>query len=114
MKFYRYRAENSAVHDIDGELMTPSIPNPYIVLEEYFLNRETPKGYWIGYEENGDGYLHSAFKWVSKTARKRYAYPTKEEALQSFIKRKEKQIKILKYQLSNAGMALLNAKSIKI
>ena len=55
--------------------------------------KETPKGYWI--EGN---------KWISNYARKRSAYPTKEEAWESFKCRKERQVSILKMQLRIAEM----------
>jgi len=35
MKFYRYEAIQYAEHDIDGELVSPKIPNPTIELREY-------------------------------------------------------------------------------
>ncbi len=48
-------------------------------LEAYRVIRKTPKGFWIkpDFKE----------KWVSNDCRKRYAYPTKEEALVNYIKR---------------------------
>ena len=77
-------------------------------VKEYKLVRETPKGYWIiddlwDYDEES---VETYKKWVSKTARKRWAYPTKEEALVSFKARKRRQIRILTYQLSEAKTAL--------
>lgn len=35
MTFYRYEAIQYAEHDIDGELVSPKIPNPTIELKEY-------------------------------------------------------------------------------
>ena len=88
MKFYRYED----VHYEDG---------PRIQLYEFDLLRETPKGYWIipkytlfDVEEEEDKI------WVSKTARKRYAYPTKEEALEGFYHRKRRYAEILRSRLS--------------
>jgi hypothetical protein len=45
-------------------------------------------------------------RWVKRNARKRYACPTKQEALESFIARKKRQIEILSVQLHNAQSAL--------
>lgn len=88
MKFYRY--DDTVYADIGVRV------NKF----EYELIRETPKGYWINaYGE----------KWISKTAKKRFAYPTEEEALESFKARKKRQIEILEYQLRNARMALYRA-----
>lgn len=65
---------------------------------EFPVTKETPCGYWIDW--------WGTKKWVSKTARKRFAYPTKEEAETSFIARKRCQIKILEGQLRQAKAAL--------
>ena len=120
MKFYRYEARTYAEHDFDGELVSPKISIPELQLMEFNLHKETPKGYWIGYGHLSYGYwtgrpnLRSNSRWVSKTARKRYAYPTKEEALQNYIKRTERRIKILKNQLYDCQFSLKNAKAIKL
>lgn len=79
MIFYRYDARSySTGCDDDGYG-----GSTYHVLDchEYELVRETPKGYWIK--------VFMQEHWISKTARKRYAYPTKEEALEGFIQRKK-------------------------
>jgi hypothetical protein len=64
---------------------------PELILKEYRLLRPTPKGNWI----NVEGYP----KWVSSDTRKRFAYPTKKEALIAFIKRTERRVKIIKNTL---------------
>lgn len=83
--------------------------------ETFYLLRETPKGYWIA--RKGYTLGKCSFKptwesaiWVSKTASKRYAYPTEEEALSGFFYRKNRQVKILKSQLSKAEAGLKLAK----
>ena len=108
MKFYRYEAKQYAVLDMDGEYVTPTHPNPKLELTEFVLKRETPKGYWIGYEHWDLGQ-----RWVSKTAKKRYAYPTKEEALTNYIKRTERRVSILKRQLLVSEIALRDAIATK-
>jgi hypothetical protein len=47
--------------------------------------------------------------WVSKTAKKRYAYPTKDEALTNFIKRNERRVKILSRQVTVCKMSIAEA-----
>ena len=64
----------------------------------YKLDKETDKGYWI------EG--HSYRKWISKTSRKKFAYPSKEDALKSFKLRKQSQIQIITKQLEGAKRAL--------
>ena len=86
MKFYRYKTVRSET-------------NVFIDLEIYNLHKETPKGYWIGYGSLLDGQLRSQSQWVSKTAKKRYAYPTRAEALHNYIKRCEHRLAILKSQI---------------
>ena len=95
MNFYRYEAVEYAEHDIDGELVSPTFSNPKLELREYNLFKETLKGYWIGYYNPFGVRLGEWQKWVSKTSKKRFAYPTKEEALINFIKRTERRIGIL-------------------
>jgi len=92
MKFYRYVWVNY------GEAYSDIV----LQLCEYNLYKETPMGYWIGYL----GKLHCDGRWVSKTARKRFAYPTKEEAMVNFIKRTERRIKILNSQINCCKTAL--------
>lgn len=67
----------------------------------YSVIKETPKGVWIklkGYEDC----TYQRKRFILNTSRKKYAHPSKEEALYSFIKRKERQIKILSEKLSAA------------
>jgi len=73
-----------------------------IYLNDYEMLRETACGYWI----NTSGYGKSYETWVSKTSRKRFAYPTKYEALINFKHRKQRQIKLLEVNLSRAKAAL--------
>lgn len=72
--------------------------NIKIVLTTFDMIRETPKGYWI------DDNIRE--KWVSKTAKKRYAYPSKEEAMKSFLARKKRQSITLKTQVKVAKASL--------
>lgn len=70
-----------------------------IHLQSFRVIKPTKCGYWISL---GCSYQ----KWVSATGRKRYAHPTKAEAIQSFRARKLRQINILSAQLFNARRAL--------
>lgn len=76
--------------------------------QKFKVIKETRCGYWIK--------LFSMFddkKWVSKGGKKRYAYPTEEEALTSFIARKKRQIKILEGKLRFAKIALYKGQEIE-
>jgi hypothetical protein len=110
MKFYRYQAVQYAQLDsYTGEYVSSPFPNPQLELNEYVLLKETPKGYWIGYGSLDVG-NYSWKKWVSKTTRKRFAYPTKKEALINYIKRTERRIGILENHLTACKIGLELAK----
>jgi hypothetical protein len=99
MEFYRYE-------DVQYEC------GPRIHLRTFYLIRETPCGHWISgsrnYNERNILYewAHGRKRWVSKTSRKRFAYPTKAEAMTNFKARKRRQIDILEYRANRAKLAL--------
>lgn len=94
MKFYRY----------EGLVFEGG---PRIIEEVFHLVKETPCGYWIHHQPNYNTAIKNLVfakfwekpKWVSKTTRKRFAYPTQEEALKGFVARKVRQVEILEYKL---------------
>jgi hypothetical protein len=100
-QFFRYEWQEYAEHDYDGELCAPSLPNPKLELITYDLIKETEKGYWIGYKN-----FSSWKKWIPKTSKKRFAYPTKQEAMKNFITRTKRRIKLLKWQIDCCNIAL--------
>ena len=102
MKFYRYDYHNTAEIDRWGDLTSPRFPNANIYLHEYDLIKETPKGYWIGWRIPSN----EKFKWISKTSKKKYAYPTKEEALENLRLRTEVRKKILEWDLRTVDRVL--------
>ena len=67
-----------------------------IHLEEWQVVKHTPKGVWLS--------LYGDRKFVLKSAAKRYACPTKKEALQSLVARKTRQIRILTEQRERASI----------
>ena len=71
--------------------------------------KETSKGYWIT-----ASCLGNKNKFVLKESKKRYAYPTKEEALENFIKRTENCVQYAKDNLKHAELFLKTAKEFKI
>lgn len=86
--------------DQHGEFVKSVFPDVRLYFESLVLLRETKKGYWI----SASGFEYGKI-WVSKTAKKRYAYPSKKEALTSFIKRKERQLLILNAQANICEIA---------
>jgi hypothetical protein len=67
---------------------------------EYRVIRHTPKGVWLC-----QPYCMGK-KFVLKDARKRFAYPTKREALISYIARQKRRLLILKGQIEDSEMGL--------
>ena len=72
---------------------------PYIRLRTFPVVKTTPKGVWLSLGFAGR-------KFVLADARKRFACPTEEEAMQSFIARKRTQKRILEGQLKHVSQAL--------
>lgn len=97
MQFYRYVLE-----DVSESLGTLVIPGVKVNLQEYNLVKETPKGYWINIFNTHDGLSI----WISKTSRKRFAYPTRMEALFSFKMRTQKRLKIARLTINLCEQAL--------
>lgn len=112
--FYRYDSIQYATLGADGDYISRSFPNPSLILHTYHFLKETPKGYWIGYNNFIQDKLKQSAHWVSKTSIKKFAYPTKKEALESFIKRNEKRAKILSYQLETCKINISKAKQLKL
>lgn len=102
MQFFRYEWHEYAEHDFEGELCSPKYPNPKLSLITFDLVKETKKGYWIGQ------YFP---KWIPKVSKRRYAYPTKEEAMQNFVARTEARIRILKRHLDCCEIILNQTKN---
>lgn len=76
-----------------------------LVCLQYPIISHTKSCVWVEYL--GDK------KLVSMHTRKRFAYPTKQEALLSFIARTERHIMLSGYNLSCARAALAEAKVIR-
>lgn len=79
-----------------------------IRLSTYKVIKLTPKGCWIAHNYDHN-HLHKRF--VLSDSRKKFAYPTKEQAMESFIRRKERQIIYLQANLNRAKNALYTAKN---
>lgn len=68
---------------------------PYICIEKHPVYRKTPMGVQLGWSKD-------ALTFVNNSHAKRFAYPTKAEALDSYRRRKAKHVQILKAQLMRA------------
>lgn len=100
---YWYRYDSHLVSSgIDEYGVRWGDPKVELRLNEYRVIKETSKGVWLD--------LYGAKKFVLRNARKRWACPTQEEAHESFIRRKQRQIGILIHQIEHAKAALRIAK----
>lgn len=113
MKHYRYQEQiqNAGYMDEFDFFHMASYDNVSLKLEEWDVVKETPKGYWI--RQNIEPFWASDDMWVSKTSRKRFAYPTKEEALESFLIRKRKYLGHLERNLTNTKRLIQLAENLK-
>ena len=94
--FYRYELKGYPNIDQFGD---PAEISWNLYMYKYDLLKKTPKGYWIGFKEFSCGLTWK--KWISKTAKKRYAYPTEKEALNAYILRSKRRVEILEDQTKN-------------
>jgi hypothetical protein len=84
-----------------------------IYLDKFVTVGETAKSYWViqcCYATFSDDFIKTHRKLVSKTSRKRYCYPSKVEAWESFIHRKHHHINRLRTTLEAAEYVLNVAK----
>lgn len=81
-------------YTIDPETDLFGITDPRLEMYWYYVTKRTPKGAWV------------CRKFVLLTAHKRWACNTEQEALDSFVARRKRQIKILKAQLERAEAEL--------
>ena len=91
MNWYRYEVRHYAPPLDEYDDPIPGGGRSELVLMECPVKHETPCGVRL---------LNGQF--VKKTSKKRYACPTKEEALESLRARKRVQVSILKAQLRSA------------
>jgi hypothetical protein len=75
----------------------------HFCFDEYTVFKHTPCGCWIIMPSGQKS------KWVSAKSKKRYAYPTKTEAMEGYKHKKISQISILEEQLENAKNYLKEA-----
>lgn len=85
----------------------PSYIGHQVRFDSFEVYKHTPQGVWISrhgrlWLENGQTPERSELRWVCKTAKKRYAHPTKGAALEGFYHRNRRYIKILEARLAGA------------
>lgn len=89
-------------------------------LEQWNPVRETPAGYWVKSQyapvwmEFPQLKRGKYLKWVGKSSRRRHCYPTIEEAISSFKRRKEVQESRLRLQIEQAQLILSSMSKIDL
>ena len=103
-RWYRYE---TAYYSNGTDEWGEALPGHSVVIQlrEFWVMCHTPKGVWLRM-----GYGGSRF--VLKSARKRYACPSKEEALVSYIARQRRRISILKSQANDSRIGLRMAEQM--
>ena len=101
--YYRYEEIIYEMNEGDPELCLGRRGRLNIL--HFPVTKETPCGVWIKipWIDSMEG---KGKKFILTNARKKYACPTIEEARESFMARKRRQIMILKGQLERARLAL--------
>lgn len=111
---YRYedRTYSRGVNEFDDPLPGYTLR---VELYEYPIVKRTPKGAWIYtglcFPMPLDLEDRKEQRFVCLTRRKKYACETKEDAMESFRARKQRQISILRAQLQHAKNALEASKN---
>ena len=105
--FYRYVDRRLANFADEWGDSTGSRPD--VVLRKYGVIKHTPKGTWI--DEGWD-----SKKFVLRDARRRWACPTVEEAEESFMARKRRQLSILQAHQRHVEdvMAMVEGTSLRL
>lgn len=113
--FYRYEMKVyiPASYDMNGEYNGSIYNLRSITIEclEFNLHKETAKSWMIGYGTLAK--LHSKSRRVSKTSKKKYAYPTKKEAIEDFILRTRKRLQYLNNDVEDCTFAIKKATVIQ-
>lgn len=105
--YYRYRDQCYAP-SLDEWENPIGESRKVILLEIFRVKSHTPKGVWLQWKIGP--WTSTEKKFVLHNARKKFAHPTRNEALESFIARKTKQKKILSAQLRTVESFLNLAK----
>jgi hypothetical protein len=118
MNYYRYEYKENRVKDENGEMENANSAwdndyGPGLELHILPVVRHTPCGVYVKHAWTDDYITHKP-KLVIHSHKKKYAYPTKEQALTNFVLRTERRIEILKRQIKQAeeafkvGLKMLN------
>ena len=103
MIHYRYTRDYDFLDFVSGRKIS---------LIEFITKRETKHGYWIC--RKGWSNYKDAERFVLKNSKKRYAYPTKEEAFNNFKLRTESSLRFAKSNVESAEVFIKLINEFKI
>lgn len=110
---YWYRYEYTPHYRIDDMLPLRISNDGVLRPDKYQVIKHTPKGVWLSRFAWCSWCAVDGKRFVLKDSRKRFAAPTEAEALESFIRRKERHSSILRGQLEDVTDALRIAKKMR-
>lgn len=110
--WYRYEQREYAAAPFDECGRWPGTTR--VVLLEFFVVRHTAKGAWVARKDAFGNLSYDGERFVLTTAHKRYAWPTKAEAMTSFVARKRRQIAIYEARIIRAKLALDIASRVEV
>lgn len=105
-----YRFEDRRYANLDDDDFVVS--QLAVELKELRVKKVTPKGVKLVAACCWNRDWDIDLRFVLLDAKKRYAHPTKELALKSFVARKEAQVRIYQSRISDAKTALLRAQAL--
>jgi len=94
-----YRAEANIYAHHDDDLYAAST-SCRLEIYKYHVVRKTPCGYFVA------RYQYGPMHFIRDDAKKRFAWPTKNQAIESLIARKEREIQHLEQRLEDARRKL--------
>lgn len=113
-KYYRYQ-EFRYSHGVDQ--FDDPLPgyDLRVNLLTFGVVKKTPKGVWICQTIDTGVFMgiHGIKKFILNSARKKYACPTKADAINAFLARKLRQRKIVKKLLEDIEMSISQANIIQ-
>lgn len=102
--YYRYEEYATASADEWGDY-DPRSRRINVRLRSYRVVKKTPKGAWVA-ESYGPLIWSGKPRFVLDESTKRFACPTLAEALDSFMARKRKQIRLMSRRIDDAEEAM--------
>ena len=104
-KYYRYvdYRESDYFRFFDDYQDHPGTSHVCVRCDEFKVVRRTKKGVWIML---GYGFAHQGLRFILSGTRKKFAAPTKKEAMESFVARKKAQLRIYEARANQARESL--------